>query len=136
MSPPARAPPRAKELGGHIHEGVAMAKNRSLAPATITANTKICCLSGREEWVAPPDGQACRSKRHGHITLAKVESLVADQRMEWVPGVQAVFRKGVWVEEKVWIPVARFVKAKRWKKTISFEERGAPIATMQLVAGG
>jgi hypothetical protein len=104
-------------------------------PAGIDASTRVCCLTGREEWSSPPPGESCKSRRHGHMSLGKVQALVDDGKMEMVQGICQKFRKGVWIEESCWIPVARFVNARRWRKTLSFDG-GAAVATMQLVRGG
>lgn len=92
---------------------------------------RICCLTGNEGWTAP-EGDVCMSRRHGHMTLSKVDALVDDGRMEWVKGIQVQMRMGRQVEVQVWIPVARFTVAKQWRKTISDPHGAAPMACMQL----
>ena len=98
-------------------------------PAGLKPNTRICCLTGKAEWTSPPRGQACTSRRHGHMNLDRVEGLVAEERLEWVAGQQVV--KGKVVD--VWIPVVRFVVARHWRKTMS-KGLGAAVAVMQLVS--
>jgi hypothetical protein len=116
-------------------EGVALANPRK--PRSVGPKTQICCLTGKQTWTAPEQGQPCRSKAHGHITYAKVVQLVDEEKMEWVAGIRQVFKAKTseWVAESCWIPVARFVNARRWKKTPSFDGLSS-VATMQLVAGG
>jgi hypothetical protein len=68
------------------------------------------------------------------MDLAHAESLVADERAEWVAGERAVLRKGEWTTEAVWIPVIRLLAARSWRKTMSRDANGkGPAATMQLV---
>jgi hypothetical protein len=110
-----------------------VSENRDLVrrPAGLKPATRICCLTGKEDWVDP--GQAaCTSMRHGHMDLAHVDAQVAGERMEWVRGERQVLRKGQWTAETCWIPVARFVKARTWRKTMSGDGQGQ-MAVMQLV---
>ena len=106
-------------------------------PKSIGPKSQICCLTGRQEWVAPEVGQPCRSIAHGHITYAKALQLIDEEKMEWVAGTRRVFRSKTaeWITEACWVPVVRFVNARRWRKTMSSAGSG-PVATMQLVAGG
>ena len=68
------------------------------------------------------------------MDLAHVEAQVAEERMEWVTGERAVLRKGNWVVEPTWLPVARFLKARTWRKVMSRDADGrGPAAVMQLV---
>lgn len=103
----------------------------------LTPKTQICCLVGRQEWTAPELGLPCRSSAHSHLTFAKVQELIDQEKAEWVPGQRQVCRAktGTWETEPCWIPVIRLVNARRWKKTPSFDGR-VSVATMQLVAGG
>lgn len=105
---------------------------RTRKPIGIGPQTRICCLTGNEQWEMPSDGMSCTSKRHGHISLCKVEQFLADGKMEMVRGYRVNHRG---IEEPAWLPVAKFVNARRWRKTMSVGD-GAPMATMQLVAGG
>lgn len=98
-------------------------------PVKLSPTTRICCLTGNEQWESPEDGKTCRSHRHGHMTLWKCEQLIADGKMEWVKGIE-ILAGGK--EKPIWIPVAKFVNARRWRKTYS----GGVVAVMQLVAGG
>lgn len=91
---------------------------------------RICVLIGKQTWEASPDGQACASRRHSHMTRTTVDRLVNEGKMVYIKGVKQN-RKGV--EEPVWIPVATFVIARRWRKKMSVDENGA-MATMQLVS--
>ncbi len=63
------------------------------------------------------------------MTLWKCEQLIFDGKMAWVKGVE-ILPDGK--EKSVWIPVAKFVSARRWRKKMS----GGFVAVMQLVAGG
>lgn len=66
------------------------------------------------------------------MCLAKVESLIGEDRMEWVAGEREVLRKGVWVVVECWIPVARFKVQRHWRKKASYDGRSA-VPVMQLV---
>ena len=68
------------------------------------------------------------------MILSHVQALVAEGRMEWVAGERTVRRKGVEVVQPAWIPVARFIKARTWRKTISDRTGAGPMACMQLVS--
>lgn len=104
-------------------------------PAGLKPSTQICCLTGRDSWIAPPDGGKCRSRRHGHMDLAHAEQVVGNERAEWVRGQREVLRGLEWVKEDAWIPVIRFLKARTWRKTMSRDADGTgPAATMQLVS--
>lgn len=98
------------------------------APRTVTAHTRICVLMGRQYWAAPGDGKPCTNRRHAHMTLGKVEALMAEGKMEMVPG-QYTDANGI--EQVSWIPVARFVNARRWAPRMSEK-----FLTMQYVPGG
>lgn len=133
-------PPGAKSAGQSIQNGEAVPQaapstTGKRRPAGLKPSTVVCCLTGREEWTAPEIGQPCRSRRHGHMDLAHADSVVAQERAEWVRGEREVLRKGVWMKEDVWIPVIRFLKARTWRKTMSRDADGkGPAATMQLVS--
>lgn len=105
---------------------------KGTAPETVNAATRICVLVGTQGWEAPEDGCRCRSRRHAHMTLGKVEALMNDGKMEMVRGV---FTHADGAEEPAWIPVARFVNARRWAPKLS-KGLGAPMMTLQLVPGG
>lgn len=109
-----------------------MPKDKTLAPKTVTASTRICVLMGRQHWEAPEDGAICRNRRHAHMTLGKVAQLMADGKMEMVPGVYTGARGE---QVATWIPVARFVNARRWRPKVS-KGLGAPMMALQLVPGG
>lgn len=105
---------------------------KTTAPGTVNGSTRICVLVGRQYWEAPEDGSVCRNRRHAHMTLGRVEALMAEGKMEMVRGV-ITLADGT--EEAAWIPVARFVNARRWTPKLSKGE-GAPMMTLQLVPGG
>lgn len=109
-----------------------LAKDKTLAPKTVNASTRICVLMGRQYWEAPEDGGICRNRRHAHMTLGKVAQLMADGKMEMVAGV---FTNERGEEVPTWIPVARFVNARRWRPEVS-KGLGAPMMVLQLVPGG
>ena len=95
-------------------------------------DTIICCLYGlKDSWTAPPAGERCKSKAHGHITLGRVAQLVDEEKMEMVAGEQ---KDADGEPHPSWIPVARFVRPKRWKAKISGRGTGASMRVMQLVA--
>jgi hypothetical protein len=103
-------------------------------PAGLKSSTPICVLAGRAEWTEPPSGEACKSRRHGHLDLAHADKLVSQERAEWVHGERVVIRKGQEVTEAVWIPVIKLLRARTWRKTMSRDADGkGPAATMQLV---
>ena len=102
-------------------------------PAEVNRHTRICCLTRGESWVAPPAGRACGNRQHGHLSLGKVEELMALGCMEMVKGIY-VTPQGAEVE--TWIPVARFLDSRRWARRVSVDPRmRAGMVTMQLVAG-
>jgi ribosomal protein L18E len=83
---------------------------------------------GRQYWEAPEDGKPCANRRHAHMSLGKVSELMRDGKMEMVSGVY-VDDEGV--EHATWIPVARFVNARRWAPRMS-----AKMMVLQLIPGG
>lgn len=83
---------------------------------------------GRQHWEPSTEGKPCSDRRHGHMTLGKVSDLLAEGKMEMVPG-QYVDERGV--TRQSWIPVARFVNARRWVPRVS-----GKFLTMQYVSGG
>lgn len=101
---------------------------KGLIPPTVNASTRICVLMGRQYWESPERGERCTNRRHAHMTLGKVEELMREGKMEMV-GCQYVDERGV--ERPTWIPVARFVNARRWAPRMS-----AKMMVLQLVAGG
>ncbi len=104
-----------------------MPKNR-LIPREVNAHTRICVLMGRQHWEAPQDGKPCSNRRHAHMSLGKVAALMSEGKMEMVPGVYTDERG---VEHPTWIPVARFVNARRWAPRMS-----GKMMVLQLVPGG
>jgi len=60
--------------------------------------------------------------------VARVLEYVHEGRMEWLPGEQEI----AGVRREVWIPVAQFVQAKRWRKKMSDAHGAGPMAVMQL----
>lgn len=108
-------------------KGCALSK-KTLIPATVTASTRICVLMGRQHWDSPADGQRCTNRRHAHMTLGKVAELMREGKMEMVGG-EYTDERGM--KHPTWIPVARFVNARRWAPRMS-----AKMMVLQLVAGG
>jgi hypothetical protein len=107
-------------------------KSKSLPPAGIGPNTRICVVGLKEQWAAPVDGKACTNRRHVHMGLGRVEQLMADGLMEMV--------RGLWTnaqgeEEPAWIPVARFVQARHLRPKYSYDPvTRIGMVTVQLVA--
>lgn len=93
---------------------------------------KVCVIIKGQQWEASAPGTPCKSNRHSHMTRERAERLIAEGKMEYVPGQQEhVTPKGAEVRQ-CWIPVVRFVTQRRWKKRMSVGA-GPPVATMQLV---
>ena len=106
--------------------------SRGPRAASLGPSTRICVLFGRQSWTAPEPGKRCDVHEHGHMSLGKVEALMAEGKMEMVAGV---YTDAAGREESTWIPVARFVNAQRWMPKLSRGE-GAAMMTLQLVRGG
>jgi hypothetical protein len=93
---------------------------------------KVCVIIKGQEWTASAPGTACKSNRHSHMTRERAERLIAEGKMEYVPGYQTVTTSKGDETRQCWIPVVRFVLHRRWKKRMSVGA-GPPVATMQLV---
>lgn len=87
---------------------------------------------GRQFWDPPENGGVCENRRHAHMTLAKVEAMMREGTMEMVRGIYTDERG---LEQETWIPVARFVNARRWSPRLSGAGHGR-MMVLQLVAGG
>lgn len=73
------------------------------------------------------------NRRHGHLSLGKVEGLLAQGSMEMVLGTYADPQGREW---PTWIPVARFVDSKHWARRISYDPAShTGMVVMQMVPG-
>lgn len=112
---------------------MSLISRKKIAPVGIGAHTRICCLTRGESWTAPAPGKPCMNRRHGHLSLGKVEGLLAQGSMEMVLGT---YLDAQGVERETWIPVARFVDGRRWTRRISYHPASRTgMVTMQLVPG-
>ena len=99
----------------------------------VDRHTRICCLTRGETWTAPPAGKPCMNRQHGHLSLGKVEELMAKDGMEMVRGLY-VDERGV--QEETWIPVARFINSRRWARRISLDPASRTgVVVMQFLQG-